>query len=656
MSSLSEMLAEGLRRQQAGQPALAERAYQEILVRDPGHADANHLLGALRYEQGRWPEALELITRAIRVNDRFAAYHNNLGLVHRSMKRLPEALASFDAALRLDPGYANAHNNRGSVLADLCRFPEALESYRSALQLNPGLLYVYSNLGQLLHELGQLAEAREMYEHVLRVSPSVEVHARWMEVLRDQGQPTPPCAPPTAPAGSDGARIRSILTVPEIMPTLPELREERRRLEDAVARLLEERLVINDPLREVGTTNFYSAYHDLNDRDLQRNLATLFSRATPGLLETTPLRRRPVAGRRLRIGFISTFFHMHTMGKLNTGIVAACSRALFEVLLLRFPGPIDPLAEFMNRSADGVVMLPEDLAGARRAVAALELDVLFYTDIGMSPLTYFLAFARLAPVQCVTWGHPVTTGLTNMDYFISSVDLEPPGSDDQYTERLIRLQHLAPVFYPPQFVPPLKTRAEFGLSERHHIYLCPQAPFKIHPEFDLILGEVLRRDPQGRLVFIRSSGAQALQLMRRFRQTVPDVVDRIVWVPHQSGQHFLHLSEQADVLLDPIHFGGGNTNYEVFTRGATIVTLKGDQLRNRITYAQYRAMGVMDCVARTPEEYVEIALRLGTDRAHRDRVRAKILEAKGVLYENPAGLRELEQFLVRAVGDAAQSC
>ena len=51
-----------------------------------------------------------------------------------------------------------------------------------------------------------------------------------------------------------------------------------------------------------------------------------------------------------------------------------------------------------------------------------------YLDVGMDPMTYFLAFARLAPVQCVTWGHPVTTGVPNMDYFISSDLLEPlPG-------------------------------------------------------------------------------------------------------------------------------------------------------------------------------------------------------------------------------------
>ena len=72
-------------------------------------------------------------------------------------------------------------------------------------------------------------------------------------------------------------------------------------------------------------------------------------------------------------------------------------------------------------------------------VAATELDVLFYADIGMDPTTYFLAFSRLAPVQCVTWGHPVTTGIPNIDDYLSSDVFEAPGAEAHYTERLIRL-------------------------------------------------------------------------------------------------------------------------------------------------------------------------------------------------------------------------
>jgi predicted O-linked N-acetylglucosamine transferase (SPINDLY family) len=70
--------------------------------------------------------------------------------------------------------------------------------------------------------------------------------------------------------------------------------------------------------------------------------------------------------------------------------------------------------------ADRVVTLSKNIFNAQRIIAREEMDLLFYTDIGMDPETYFLSFARLAPVQCVTWGHPDTTGVPNVDYFLSS--------------------------------------------------------------------------------------------------------------------------------------------------------------------------------------------------------------------------------------------
>lgn len=83
--------------------------------------------------------------------------------------------------------------------------------------------------------------------------------------------------------------------------------------------------------------------------------------------------------------------------------------------------PADPRYTASADADTRSVASRDDLAGVRQAIAAERLDVLFYTDIGVEPPTYFLAFARLAPVQCLTLGHPVTTGIPNMDYFLSAM-------------------------------------------------------------------------------------------------------------------------------------------------------------------------------------------------------------------------------------------
>ena len=116
---------------------------------------------------------------------------------------------------------------------------------------------------------------------------------------------------------------------------------------------------------------------------------------------------------------------------------------------------------------DSSIVLPGDLQAAREAISEARLDVLFYPDIGMDPVTYFLAQARLAPVQCATWGHPVTTGMPTIDYFLSCDAAEPEGAETHYSEILVRLGGLPFSYRRPSHPNPLGSRADFDLSLIH---------------------------------------------------------------------------------------------------------------------------------------------------------------------------------------------
>ena len=105
-------------------------------------------------------------------------------------------------------------------------------------------------------------------------------------------------------------------------------------------------------------------------------------------------------------------------------------------------------------------------------------------------------------------------------------------------------------------------------------------------------------------------------------------------------------------MLDTVHFGGGNTTYEGLAFGTPVVTLPGAFMRGRVTYALYKKMGVMDCVASTPDGYVDIAVRLGTDKDYRAAIGARILAHNHVLYEDITVVRELEQFFLQALATA----
>ena len=188
-----------------------------------------------------------------------------------------------------------------------------------------------------------------------------------------------------------------------------------------------------------------------------------------------------------------------------------------------------------------------------------EIDILVYADIGMEALSYSLAFSRLAPVQCVTLGHPVTTGIQTVDYYISTEALETEASDQHYTERLVRLQHLPIYFYKPKVPQELQDRKHFGLPEDCHVYACLQSLFKFHPRFDEVLGAILRADPGGVLVL---SQGRVGHLRNCLRGNKAAKVDRVE-THFQQGVDVFYLFFCGNEFLYSLH-GVARTFYDFY--------------------------------------------------------------------------------------------
>jgi predicted O-linked N-acetylglucosamine transferase (SPINDLY family) len=601
----------------------AAAAAQQSIVLRPGSAEAYNNLGVALLKLGRALAAIAALRSALALRPDLAEAETTLGDALRIQGRLDEAIVAHRHAIELKPDHGQAHYNLGVALFAKGQTDEAIGCLRRALSLDPGFIDAEILLGTALAWEGQTSEARAALERALAIRPS------------------------------DALRVRLALLLPVIYSSADDLERERSRLEENIQRLAADVRLIADPVSDVGSTTFYMAYQGKNDRALLASLAASYRRSVLGLgfvaPHCGPAASRAASGRRIRVGFVSSFFHRHSIGKLNLGFVRKLSRAHFSVTLLRFAGPDDDVARSLQECADRVVTLPRKLDAARQRIADLELDVLYYTDIGMDPWSYFLAHARLAPVQCVTWGHPVTSGVPAIDYFLSSVHLEPESAQGHYTEELVRLNKINTYFYEPSPSCPVKDRGALGLAEDVTLYVCAQSLFKIHPDFDAILGAVLRGDSRGQVVLIASPCACVNRLLsERFFRSFPDVAERVVFLPPLSGEDFLHLQAQADVLLDTTGFGGGVTTYEGLAFGTPIVTQAGRFLRGRITYACYRQLGVLDCIAEDDSDYVRIALRLGTDRDWREEVKGRILARKHLLYEDRDAVRELESFLLRA--------
>jgi len=213
-----------------------------------------------------------------------------------------------------------------------------------------------------------------------------------------------------------------------------------------------------------------------------------------------------------------------------------------------------------------------------------------------------------------------------------------------------RLPELPPSFYRPPIPEQPHAPGHFGLHDDAHLYVCAQNLRKIHPDFDALLGGILRGDPKGVAVLVEDTHPRAGELLRtRWQETLPDVRERVVLLPRLAPEDYFHLIAGAHVVLDPLHFGGANTVYDALAAGVPVVTLPGRFPRGRYAAALSRAAGVEDGIAATPEDYVERAVTLGTDAARRASVSARIHDGAAALFERRAAVEQLETFFADAV-------
>jgi tetratricopeptide (TPR) repeat protein len=448
---------------------------------------------------------------------------------------------------------------------------------------------------------------------------------------------------------------RLIDTLPQVAPSAAVLAHSRARFGAELDRLLARPPAIPDPLAAIHRTPFFLCYQGMNDRADNARLAQLFLRAAPGLDYAAPRVSGPRGGK-LKVGFVSAHLGRHSVGVWYRDLVRlVVEGGRFDTQVFVYGDEVDPRLRVAAEPREALVPLGATLEDARACIAARAPDVLVYTDVGMDPFLYFLAFGRLAPVQVLLAGHPSTSGIPAIDYFVSNVHQDGEDAQTHYSEHLVRLPEIA--VYVERSEPPAAplARAALGWAEDVRYYVCPMMLQKLHPDFDWALAEILRRDPGGEIVLLADSARPLWQrqLEARFARTMPEVAERIVFRPFAPKAEFLSLLLAADCVLDPFHFSGGVTSYIVLSLGAPLVTLPGELFRSRMTAGMYRQAGVIDCIARSPEDYVERALAFAADPGRRAAFRSRIVAAHPALFATRRAVTTLEDWIAEA-GKAAR--
>ncbi len=485
-----------------------------------------------------------------------------------------------------------------------------------------------------LHALGELDRARRTLEQALRLDPGFsEAAGNLSEMLYRSGAVVEARAvlraaalAPARPAPNAALLIRRALYLPAAYSSTAQMQDARQQF-GADLEMLESAgdFALTAPDLEIGRTAFYLAYHGCNDRDELARLGRIIRRgytAARSLVADRQAERADSRAGRSRIGFVSPYFYRHSVGRVFLGFVEGLDRRRFDVSLFVAPGaaatPRDTFSARFEAIADSYVRLPSGLEAAAQAIASADLDILVYPDLGMDPFTYFLAFWRLAPLQCVCAGHPSTTGIDTIDWFLSDASAEPDDADEHYSEKLLRIDDFfLPIHDRPVAVPGV---APEGATRR---YACGQTIVKLHPDFDAMLAGILDEDPAAE-VLLYADGAERVTrvVARRMAARLGSAMDRVRIVPRQGYEEYLATLGTAAVVLDTPHFSGGNTTLEALSLNLPVVTLPGTFLRGRFAFARLAALGLSECIATDGGDYVNKAVAV----ARTPLLRASIVE------------------------------
>jgi len=675
--------------------------FDQAIALEPDYAEAYNNRGDAFRELGRLDEALAGFDQAIALKPDYAVGHNNRGIVLRKVERFAEAVASYDRAIALQPEYAAAYSNRGNALLDLLRIEAALASYDTAIALDPDYAEAHAGRGNALAELERPDEALASYDRAIALQPDYAA-AYWDrgrvlrtlerpqealasydraialkpadpgpyfsrgELLRFEGRTDDAVDSLEAGVAADplhgACRVAACLAqLPVIYRSEAEVLVRRRRYVVALERLaasVAEPGVMRSVADVIGIPPFYLPYQGENDVVPQAIYGRLVSRILAATQPAALLAPRPSAGARIRLGIVSGFFSSHTVFKLFLqGWLTEIDRDRFEVIGFHTSRTADKVTQLAAGLCDRFVQGLPSKAAWREAVTDAALDVVLYPEVGMDPIAGWLAAQRLAPVQCVAWGHPETTGMPTVDYFLSSDLMEPPDAAAHYTERLVRLPRLG-LHYTLHETPPLAMdRAALGLDPAVPVFWSGQSLFKYLPQYDWVFPRIAATVGACRFVFVTTVTAALTALFRdrlgrAFAASGLDAERYCVILPAMPHAQFIGVAGLADVILDPPGWSGGKSTLDCLVQNPAIVTLPGRFMRGRHTAAILRRIGCEETIAGSPDEYVAIAARLAVDAVWRMRVREAVAARKYRAFRDRGYVRALETFLAEAVAVA----
>lgn len=634
-------------------------SYRNAIEASPGLIEAYNNLALALEAEGELDHAIEVLRDALKRRPRYFSGQLNLARLLRRMHHYPEAIGHCERAMALDANSIAPLVELGRIHFASRNIRAAIAWLRRAIEKRPDTHQVHRLLGKYLLGDGQpefayahlrnAIEAGMTQNAILMEMANACLHSGRIEEAR-----TWYARILTQEPNSLHAIVNEALSLPMVYETKANLIQERERYRRGLQRLTAHVPdYIHHPMQArlaaAQRTNFFLAYQGMNDLALQVEYGKFVQSFLSGCIPPRPQETSTLGSNKTRIGFVSRFFRTCTVGNYFKSWITLLEKNRFFVATYSLTTEADTLTQDIAAASDIFRTVSGSLAEIAEILAHDKLDVLIYPELGMDGVTFALATQRLAPIQCCGWGHPVTTGLATIDYFISCEDMEPPDATAHYSERLVLLPGIG-TGYPRPKRPPAVTRREVGLPEGRILFLVPQSLFKIHPDNDDLFIQVLKCNEQAMIVAFEDHYPTNTAVFRKrfgakLRSAGMMMEERLLLLGTRAHEAYLQINAQCDAMLDSLYWSGGNTTLDALSCGLPVVTLPGELMRGRQSMAILGQIGMQELVAGDIDDYIAIAARLANDETLRTRLRETILQRIDKVFGQSSGITALQQFL-----------
>ena len=634
--------------------------FEKALIKKQDFTQAQYNLAKIYTELGdelhlknQFEDAIKNYELAIKNKFDFVDAYNNLGITLEKLNRFDDAKNIFKKAIEIKPDYFLAHNNLGNILMSLGKNNEAIKNYLKAIKTKPNYFEAHCNLGIALNAIGNFEESILHFEKAIKIKPDFEAAYNNLAVsLVNQGKFENAAKIYEKALELNPNKTQYAINAHLLVPIIPESSEDLKYWRDkyisSIDLLRKYKYSINDPQNTINPPAFNLSYSEFNNLEVAKKLSKLFRDIIPIINYNININTKTKNKSKIKLGFISEFFTDHSIGKLYRGLIKMLNKNEFEITVFHLPKTKHGLIKKeIDNYSDYVINLTGKINNQQRQIQNQFLDIIFYPDIGMSPSTYFLAHARLAPVQIMSWGHPETSGIDTIDYFLSSSLIENKNSNLFYSEKLVCLNRIPMYFIPPN-MPNIKlSRKDFGLPENANLYCCPQTLFKIHPDFDDALSKIINKDSNSKIIMIgHKYKSYEEKLKKRWNKNHPNLNEKVIFLKRMSSEKFLALIKISNVLLDSFYFGAGVSFTESMVVGTPTVTMPGIFMRSRIAAGAYKQMNISNPpIAKNLNDYVNIAIDLANDKKKNIQLKETLKQAAKIhLFNDLKAVKEFEEF------------